>query len=309
MNTPIKLAIIGGDERQITMAKELTALGYSINIWGVGEIMDRLYAISAFKEWKDAIAGANAIVLPLPMTSDGIRIRSPLHQGDSLRWQTLLEYTTTDQMLLAGRPEEGVLRFAEERGISVVDYFLSESLQLKNAMVTSEGAISLAMKLLPTTIYGCNVAILGYGRIGKFLADRLHELGAFVTVYARREEVVAEAEMNHCNGRRLWKHGEDADSLKKEFSSYRVIFNTVPYRLLERGELLCIPKNCILMDLASVPGGFDHKAAEELGLEAVWATALPGKYAPERAGQILAETVDGLIREDKNGMQNQYRKD
>lgn len=295
MKEPIKLAILGGDERQILMAKTLAEKGYSVAAWGLGEVSDRLYPATAFEEWEAAVQGATAIILPLPMTEDGIRIRSPLHHGESLRWQNLLEEINEEQMLMAGKPDEAFLRSAAERGVAVTDYFDDESLQLKNAMVTAEGAISLAMKSLPVTLYGCETAVIGYGRIGKFLADRLLALGASVTVYARRAEVLVQAELNRCRGRLLGHREQTSAIPEKELSAYRVIFNTVPCRLLERKDLQSVSKDCLLMDLASVPGGFDHKAAEALGLVALWATALPGKYAPESAGRILAETVEGLV--------------
>ena len=305
MKETIKLAILGGDERQILMAKTLAEKGYSVAAWGLGEVSERLYPATVFEEWKATVWGATAIVLPLPMTEDGIRIRSPLHHGEPLRWQNLLEEINPEQRIMTGKPDEAFLRSAEERDVKVIDYFGDEGLQLKNAMVTAEGAISLAMKLLPVTLYGCETAVIGYGRIGKFLADRLQALGASVTVYARRAEVLVQAELNRCRGRLLEQEEATSAIPDKELSSYRVIFNTVPCRLLERKDLQRIPKDCLLMDLASVPGGFDHKAAEELERQAVWATALPGKYAPESAGRILAETVDGLVMACQgNGMQS-----
>jgi hypothetical protein len=40
------------------------------------------------------------------------------------------------------------------------------------------------------------------------------------------------------------------------------------------------------------------KAAEELGMRAVLGSALPGKYAPESAGMILAQTIESILEED-----------
>ena len=304
----IKLAILGGDQRQISMARELARRGYEVSVWGLGDGAS-LRPSSVFADWREAITDVAAIILPLPVTEDGVRIRTPLHGGEPLRWQTLLESVSPHVKLLVGKAAEGILRLAGERGISVADYFLNEGLQLKNAMVTAEAAISLAMTRLPVTLDGCQTAILGYGRIGKFLAERLVALGASVTVYARREDALTEARLHHCRSRLLWSKEQDKCALAQELSPYRVIFNTVPCRLLERDELCHVPKSCLLMDLASLPGGIDFKAAEELGLAALWATALPGKYAPESAGQILGETVDEMLRDFLGGMQKQYGKD
>jgi dipicolinate synthase subunit A len=44
-----------------------------------------------------------------------------------------------------------------------------------------------------------------------------------------------------------------------------------------------------------VPGGVDFAAAKERGINAIWALSLPGKYAPETAGKIIADTLDELF--------------
>ena len=48
---------------------------------------------------------------------------------------------------------------------------------------------------------------------------------------------------------------------------------------------------CLIIDLASRPGGVDFEAAGELGLKTIWALSLPGKVAPITAGGIIRDTV------------------
>jgi dipicolinate synthase subunit A len=74
-----------------------------------------------------------------------------------------------------------------------------------------------------------------------------------------------------------------------------VIFNTVPNRIFVGDALDSIPRNCLFVDLASAPGGIDFATAEQRGLRAIWATALPGKYSPETAGVMIAETVETIL--------------
>jgi dipicolinate synthase subunit A len=47
----------------------------------------------------------------------------------------------------------------------------------------------------------------------------------------------------------------------------------------------------MIIDLSSVPGGIDFAAAKEMGICAVWALSLPGKYAPNTAGTIICDTL------------------
>ena len=55
------------------------------------------------------------------------------------------------------------------------------------------------LKELPVTVFGLNVLITGYGRIGEVMARMLMALGARVSVYARREEQLAKAECIGCS--------------------------------------------------------------------------------------------------------------
>ena len=71
----------------------------------------------------------------------------------------------------------------------------------------------------------------------------------------------------------------------------QVIFNTVPHWLFTEEVLQRISKDTLLIDLASAPGGVDAQAAGALGISVIFALSLPGKYAPETAGEIIAQTV------------------
>ena len=44
----------------------------------------------------------------------------------------------------------------------------------------------------------------------------------------------------------------------------------------------------LIIDLASVPGGVDFKAAMNMGIRTLWALKLPEKYAP-------ASVADGIL--------------
>ena len=52
-----------------------------------------------------------------------------------------------------------------------------------------------------------------------------------------------------------------------------------------------INKQCIIIDLASKPGGVDFEEANKLGLVTNWALALPGKVAPKTAAKYIFETI------------------
>lgn len=287
MNTLPTIAVLGGDMRQLSAAKALAAQGFSVYAWGCVSETEPSFRVHICKNWKDAVDHGEVLLLPLPSTMDGVRLHCPLSgDGEDLRLDLLFEFAV-GKLILGGRLSEAFVRRARERDVRCVDYFDSEILQLKNALPTAEGAIEIAMHELPVTVDGVHAAVIGYGRIGALLAQKLLSLGARVCVYARRQEALTRAALSHCDAISLG----DGQALSCLARDVRVIFNTVPVCLFTEDVIATLPNGCLFIDLASAPGGIDRIAAEKRGIRSIWATALPGKYAPETAGQIIAETA------------------
>ena len=281
------IAVLGGDKRMDFAARELARLGYDVREWGRGNGDDAAAFSKIAKEW---FLDVDVLMLPLPTSLDGTHLPTPLCGGEEkLRMETLFGAAHT-KLWLVGRLSESLMLRAEREGIRVIDYFENEILQLKNAIPTAEGAIEIAMRELPVVLDGTKVSVIGYGRIGEVLAQKLKALGAEVTVWARRPEVGVRAQGLGCKAERI--KGED--SLRFDTNT-RAIFNTVPSRIFTRTVLQTLGKECIIIDLASAPGGVDLVAAKEFGIPTIWATALPGKCAPESAGIILGETVHSIL--------------
>ena len=296
MKENIRLAVLGGDRRQIYMTQRLLEAGYEVSVWGLGEDHTSLNGARVCNTWETALESSEAVILPLPASVDGVRIHTPLREGGaSLRIDHLIDHIG-ERLLLGGRISEPVRAHCQKRSVRCIDYYESELLQLKNALPTAEGAISIAMQSLPITLDGATAAVLGYGRIGSLLAARLWSLGADVTVYARRQEALTAAQLSHHKTARL-RQDVNASALTSLPEGCRVVFNTIPQRLLSNETLDLIPQNCLYIDLASAPGGIDHSAAAAKGLQTLWATALPGKYAPETAGFILGDVMLALLEE------------
>ena len=66
-------------------------------------------------------------------------------------------------------------------------------------------------------------------------------------------------------------------------------------RVIGAEDLRALPSGCVLIELASPPGGFDQEAATDAGLRVIAAQGLPGRFYPESAGLILAETVCAIL--------------
>lgn len=291
----IKIGILGGDMRQAVLAKRLSSVGFEVAVWGTGRNCDIGKAVR-ITDISSAIRSADAIVLPLPVSRDGVTLNCPLYKGDSPRLSEILELAEADTVLLGGKIDRAFTMKATKKQLSVIDYFECEELQIKNAVPTAEGAIAIALDELPITIFGCKAAVVGYGRVGKVTAKLLGVMGADVTVAARSGEQLAYAEVNGHTPLSLKKTPKSPEPLTA-LGKCDVIFNTVPYTVFTKEVLESLSPDTLIIDLAGDDGGVDRGAAQSLGIKTVWALSLPGKVAPFTAAGIICDCVLELLRE------------
>ncbi len=268
-----KFAVIGGDRRLAALAQTLTEDGFAVST----------YAVEGFAggNLEAALRGAAVAALPLPsFDAEGNLIAQ---SGARVRAADITALLTPGMRVFGGKlgAEAAVLAGS---GAAVIDYLDLEQLTAANAVPTAEGAIQIAMERLPVTIQGCRALVIGWGRIGKILARKLRLLGADVTVSARRE---ADAAMIAALG----MQDEITGRFCRGLSQYDLVVNTVPARVLEREQLRQLRPRCVIVDLASEPGGVDLDAAAALGHDAVRALSLPGRVAPLSAGRLLRDAI------------------
>lgn len=146
----------------------------------------------------------------------------------------------------------------------------------QNAHITAHCALQLAMDQLPVILTDLNVLIIGWGRIGKCLAQLLRQIGADVWVAARKETDRATLEA-------LGYHALDTENLDTE--GFQLIFNTAPVMLLPQSK-----GSGLKIDLASKLGIG--------GMDVVWARGLPGRYAPESSGTLIGHTLDRILHQE-----------
>lgn len=301
MRNDIVVSVLGGDLRQISVAKELSKAGFLVKLWGIDKVFCQSDGVCVCNDWEEAIQACDAVVLPLLVSEDGIRIHCPLlNDASGVKISKLLDLLSPNVKILGGRFSPTIKLILSEKGFSYIDYFSREDLQIKNALPTAEGAMALAMNELSITLAGAKIAVIGYGRIGKILSQKLKLMDAHVTVAARKTTDIALAESNGIYGLPIAVHG-GRNSLEAIADGYDVIFNTVPEWIIDRKILEKMNPQTLIIDLASAPGGVDIQAAKEKGVRVIWALSLPGKNSPYTAGKIIAETIMQIIEEEGIG--------
>jgi len=283
----LKICLVGGDARQIFLSSLLRADGHTVTT----------AALSGQPPDLSPIPEADYVLLPMPLTDRNGALFAPLCP-DPVPLSQIIERLTPTQLIFGGKIAKEISALAARRGLMLRDYLLREDLAVSNAVPTAEGALQLAMELLPITIHGCQVLIAGFGRVGQCTAQRFRALGAEVTVCARSPAQLALAESTDCAALSL-------NELAARNRAFDLVINTVPAHIFDhtRLEKLGSP---LLMELASPPGGFDLEAVQQLGLKLLSAPGLPGKVAPLTAARIIQKTIYRMLEELNLGKEGSF---
>ena len=255
--------LLGGDERQRWAAQALLDAGLEVRCCGVPGMPEALPAPADF------------VILPFPAL-----------QGERLRGTAAPERTAVFACCRRGTRVYGgglsPLRQALlDCGAEPVELFGTEPLTTHNAVPTAEGAIALAVLHSPYRLHGAPCLVIGYGHIGRVLANKLHGLSARVTVAARRPSDRAMAE---AFGLEADETGRYARGL-----AYHFVFNTVPAPVLTQDQLAALLPGCLLVELASAPGGIP--ACTRTEVTRIAAPGLPGRFCPASAGAAYAAAI------------------
>ncbi len=282
------LAVLGGDMRQYAAASEMCKRNINIYTYGLCTQSAEHECIQSVDSMQDAVKGAKAVILPLPASTDEKTLNCPaIKSSDRVALAEIIDLMESGSYLLGGRIPNAICERAQNKGIVVNDYFHSEKLQIKNAYITAEAALSIAMNSIDKCVKDSRFAVTGTGRISRFLVTLLNNLGAQITVAGRNADALVYFELCGCDTILINSSNWNKSLLK----GYDVIFNTVPSWLFDKDFLVHADKRMLMIELASAPGGIDICSARELSANVLWGASLPGKYAPISAGRLIAECV------------------
>ena len=137
---------------------------------------------SGYPASSDPTPDTKFLLLDIPSIGPGrLTTASQLH--------TLMQSISENALIFCGRSND-----PEFKGYKTMDLLKDEQYLAKNAAITADCALKYATPLLKTTVPDSRVLIIGWGRIGKCLANLLKSAGCVPTVAARTERARADVD-------------------------------------------------------------------------------------------------------------------
>ena len=158
----------------------------------------------------------------------------------------------------------------------------SNYISILNSVPTAEGIIFYLIKNLNQTISKSNILIIGYGRCGKTLADKLKKLDANVFINTLKKSDYAIA-LTH---KFKLVYDLNFDFMQKKIDA---IINTAPTKTISDQVLKAMPKNILLFDITNY--GFDLNLAKEKNILSDRIFSIPSKFAPKTSGEIIGKYI------------------
>ncbi|WP_031514450.1 dipicolinate synthase subunit DpsA [Desulfofalx alkaliphila] len=285
----VKVAVLGGDAREIILVHEFSRLGAQVQVAGLP--VQQSDHVIVCRTVADALNGVQAVILPVPGLNKDGTVYSVFTEKPMELSEKMLVSLPANAPVFAGFARERLVEMIQRCNLRLIEVLKRDDVAILNSIPSAEGAVQMAMEATPITIHSSNSFVLGFGRTGATLARLLKGMGARVTVVTRRpahQSRVYEMGMRPLTFQQLPDFICEAD----------IIFNTVPATVLTNCILSKASEEVVIIDVASPPGGTDFDAAKRLNIKALLAPGLPGKVAPKTAGRILARVIPRLLAEE-----------
>ena len=282
--------VLGGDLRNVKLAGMLADDGNKVYSFGQersDEVLDdgRIEKCSSLKQ---ALEKSQVIIAPVPFSGNSENINTPF-SDEKIMIDELLK-NNKGKIFISGSIKDDIKKRLDENYMQVVDIMKRDDLAILNTIATAEGTIEVAIKNTDKILQGSRVLVLGFGRVGKIVANKFSKLSAIVTCAARKVSDLAWIKAYGYNSLNI-------NDMLYDLNEFDIIINTVPQTIIKERELKHMDSEVLLIDLASTPGGIDGKMATSMGLKFIWALALPGRIAPSSSAKFIKDTVYNILEE------------
>lgn len=283
----VTIAVLGGDDRELILISKLLTMGANVKVAGISRLNNN-QNVQCFHQVGEAVQNAAFVILPMPGIDEQGIIRAKYSEVPLILNQESMLSFRPECVVVVGFARPLLRELVSSRSLRMIEIAEMDEVAILNSIPSAEGAIQMAMESTDITIHGSRCIVLGFGRCGCTLARMLAALGAKTSVAARKPKDLArisEMGLQPLTYQDLPEYIGEAD----------IIFNTVPFLVLDRKLLEITNSGVYICDIASAPGGVDFAAAHELGRRAELAPGLPGKVAPRTAGRILAQVIPEIM--------------
>lgn len=287
-----KIGVIGGDLRIVKLVEMLAKDGYEVITYALekAESISKLQEVKKCTSIEEFMQETQIIIGSIPLSSNHIDMNTPFSE-QNVSLQELANYLE-GKTFIAGNIKE-LYELIDTEKTNLIDLLDREELTILNTISTAEGAIQIAMEETNKTIHGSDILVLGYGRVGKILANMLKGIGANVCCEARKNVDLAWIRAYGYTPVRL-------NELDNTLGKFDIVINTIPAIILDEEKLKKLNKDSLIIDLASNPGGVDRSASKKAGIKTIWALSLPGKVAPLTSAEFIKDTLYNILKEIKN---------
>ena len=204
-----KYAIIGGDMRLVNLKNMFLKDGFSVCTYA---LEDDKYSCFSLEE---ATSNSEYIISSVPLSKDNVNVNTPLN--NKVLSLTELHDNIKNKKFIAGKIPDFIKNDNSIQSYDLLDF---EEYAILNAIATAEGAIQIAMEETNKTLFGSDILIMGFGRIGKVLAKMLYGIGANVYCEARKSEDLAYIKAYGYNV-------VDLKNLDESLSKFDIIINNI----------------------------------------------------------------------------------
>jgi len=171
------IAVMGGDLRQKWLAYTLAQQN----------LLSAVYALPDFSQI-DAVILSNlealnqyqCVIGPVPLARNGAVVLPA--ETQPLYLTELLQRLQPGQLLAGGNLPADFIQQCHQKKIITYDFMQSPELALANAEITAEGMIAILLQQTPYILQNTSLLLLGYGRCGMILAQKLTALGCHVSI-------------------------------------------------------------------------------------------------------------------------------
>lgn len=259
----------GGDKRQKYLGNMLTEHGFTvIDVPGVKDGRTAVKNSLPLEQCDDIYSSGTSneiLLLPVAVSKETLAGIIPfIHQGTYIIGGVLPDY---------------LIDICASSNAAFLDYMKIPEIAIQNAVATAEGAICEAIKASSINIQSSKCLVIGYGRCGTVIADKLSCLKADVSILTIESADIARASANGYN------------KASGDFGAYDFIFNTAPALAITPGRINTMKGSCIIIDIASKPGGTDFSYCKSRGITAKHCLGLPAIYSPKTSAKIIFDEI------------------